>query len=67
MSVQKINVLVPPLRAVPPGAAWAANAIAWLFGTDPRQPGLPALARRGPRAPPRRPRAPPRGPTSGRS
>jgi hypothetical protein len=40
MSVQKINVLVPPLRGVPPGAAWAANAVAWLFGTDPRRASL---------------------------
>ncbi len=40
MSVQEINVLVPPLRAVPPGAAWAAEAVAWLFQTDSRQPGL---------------------------
>ena len=38
MSVQKLSVLVPPLRAVPPGAAWAANVVAWLFGTDPRYP-----------------------------
>ena len=43
MSVQKISVLVPPLRPVPPGAAWAANAVAWLFVNDPRQPsGLAA-------------------------
>ena len=43
MSVQKISVLVPPLRVVPPAAAWAANAVAWLFGGDPRHPtGLPA-------------------------
>jgi hypothetical protein len=43
MSVQKVSVLVPPLRAVPPAAAWAANAVAWLFGSDPRHPtGLPA-------------------------
>ena len=43
MSVQKVSVLVPPLRAVPPGAAWAANAVAWLFVSDPRQPsGLAA-------------------------
>lgn len=43
MSVQKVSVLVPPLRAVPPGADWAANAIAWLFSNDPRQPsGLAA-------------------------
>ena len=39
MSMQEITVLVPPLRAVPPGAAWAAEAIGWLFGTDPRQTG----------------------------
>ena len=43
MSVQKVSVLVPPLRPVPPGAAWAANAVAWLFVSDPRQPsGLAA-------------------------
>ena len=40
MSVQKISILVPPLRGVPPGAAWAANAVAWLFGTDARRPSL---------------------------
>ena len=39
MSVQKVSVLVPPLRAVPPGADWAANAIAWLFANDRRHPG----------------------------
>ena len=37
MSVQKVNVLVPPLRAVPPGAAWAAAAVGWLFGQDAHQ------------------------------
>ena len=42
MSVQKINVLVPPLRTVPPAAAWAAEAFVWLFATDPRRPGLAA-------------------------
>jgi len=42
MSVQKVNVLVPPLRPVPPAAAWAANAVAWLFVNDPRRPGLAA-------------------------
>jgi hypothetical protein len=55
MPVQKIHVLVPPLRGVPPGAAWAAQAVAWVFGTDPRRPsglrlwaagGESALARR---------------------
>ena len=40
MPVQKIHVLVPPLRGVPPGAAWAAQAVAWVFGTDPRRPSL---------------------------
>ena len=43
MSVQNVSVLVPPLRAVPPAAAWAADAVAWLFGGDPSHPtGLPA-------------------------
>ena len=36
MSVQKISVLVPPLRAVPPGAAWIATAVSWLFAGDAR-------------------------------
>ena len=40
MPVQKIHVLVPPLRGVPPGAAWAAQAVAWVFGTDPHRPSL---------------------------
>ena len=45
MSVQKVNVLVPPLRPVPPGAAWAANVVGWVFGSDPRYPsGLRLLA-----------------------
>ena len=38
MSVQKVNVLVPPLRPVPPGAAWAASVVGWVFGSDPRYP-----------------------------
>jgi len=38
MSVQNVNVLVPPLRAVPPGAAWVANLVGWVFGADPRHP-----------------------------
>ena len=42
MSVQKISVLVPPLRPVPPAAAWAAAGFAWLFATDPSRPGLAA-------------------------
>jgi len=32
MPVQNVNVLVPPLRAVPPGAAWVANLVGWVFG-----------------------------------
>ena len=40
MSVQKVNVLVPPLRPVPPAARWVANAVAWLFLDDPARPGL---------------------------
>jgi hypothetical protein len=42
MSVQKVNVLVPPLRPVPPGAAWAANAVTWLFVNSSTRPGLAA-------------------------
>jgi hypothetical protein len=43
MSVQKVSVMVPPSPAVPPGAAWAADAVAWLLGGDPQHPtGLPA-------------------------
>ena len=38
MSVQRVNVLVPPLRPVPPGAAWAASVVGWVFGSDPRHP-----------------------------
>ena len=38
MSVQNVHVLVPPLRAVPPGAAWIANLVGWVFGADPRHP-----------------------------
>ena len=34
MSTQKINVLVPPLHPVPPGAAWIAAALFSLFGGD---------------------------------
>ena len=36
MSVQKVSVLVPPHRAVPPVAVWIASAVAWLFGADAR-------------------------------
>jgi len=43
MSVQKLSVLVPPLRPVPPGAAWIASAVSWLFGGDARiRTGFPA-------------------------
>jgi hypothetical protein len=38
MSVQKVSVLVPPLRPVPPGAAWIASIVCWLFVADPRHP-----------------------------
>ena len=43
MSMQKVSVMVPPLRQVPPGAAWLANGVSWLFGGDARvRTGLPA-------------------------
>ena len=43
MSVQKVSVLVPSLRPVPPAAAWFAGAVSWLFGGDARiRTGLPA-------------------------
>ena len=38
MSVQNVKVLVPPLRTVPPGAAWIAAIVGWVFGSDPRHP-----------------------------
>ena len=38
MSVLNVKVLVPPLRPVPPGAAWAANIVGWVFGIDRRFP-----------------------------
>jgi hypothetical protein len=31
MSMQKVSVMVPPLRPVAPGAAWVADAVSWLF------------------------------------
>ncbi len=31
MSVQEVSVMVPPLRPVPRGAVWAADAAAWLL------------------------------------
>ena len=30
MSVQKVSVLVPPLRPVPRGALWVGDGVAWL-------------------------------------
>ena len=43
MSVQKVNVLVPPLRAVPPAAAWIGSVVSGLFGGDDRiRTGFPA-------------------------
>ena len=35
MSVQKVNVLVPPLRTVP-AAAWIGGVVSGLFGGDDR-------------------------------
>jgi hypothetical protein len=32
MSMQKISVLVPPLRPVPRGALWVGQLAAWLVG-----------------------------------
>jgi len=32
MSVQKVNVLVPPLRSVPRIAAWLGESALWLLG-----------------------------------
>ena len=41
MPVQKVSVLVPPLRIVPPGAALLARATEWLFASaDSRSPSL---------------------------
>ena len=48
MSMQKVSVMVPPLRPVPPGAAWAAVAVSWLFGGDQRiRSGLPSWLEAG--------------------
>jgi hypothetical protein len=42
MSMQKVSVMVPPLRPIPRGAVWAGNAVSWLFGGDARvRSGLP--------------------------
>ena len=44
MSMQKVSVMVPPLRPVPPGAVWVGQLAAWLAGAgDARvRSGLPA-------------------------
>jgi hypothetical protein len=43
VSMQKVLVMVPPLRAVPRGAVWFGNAVSWLFGGDAHvRSGLPA-------------------------
>lgn len=42
MSMQEVSVMVPPLRPVPPGAAWAANAVWWLFRDVPARSGMRA-------------------------
>jgi len=36
MSMQKVSVMVPPLRPVPRGALWVSQAVGWLVGGDPR-------------------------------
>ncbi len=42
MTVQKISVMVPPLRPMPRGAVWAGAAVSWLFSGDTRvRSGLP--------------------------
>ena len=43
MSMQKVSVMVPPLRPVPRGALWVGQLAAWLVGGDARvRAGLPA-------------------------
>ena len=43
MSVQKVSVMVPPLRPVPRGAFWVGQLASWLIGGDVRlRTGLPA-------------------------
>jgi hypothetical protein len=43
MSMQKISVMVPPLRPTPRGAVWFGDAVSWLFGGDTRvRSGFPA-------------------------
>ena len=41
--MQKVSVMVPPLRPVPRGALWLGQAVSWLVGGDARGgSGLPA-------------------------
>jgi len=43
MSMQKVSVMVPPVRPVPRGALWLGDAVSWLFGGDARvRSGFPA-------------------------
>ncbi len=43
MPMQKVSVMVPPLRTVPRGAVWFGDAVSWLSGGGPRvRTGLPA-------------------------
>ena len=42
MSMQKVSVMVPPLRPVPRGAVWVGQLASWLVGGDDRvRSGLP--------------------------
>ena len=42
MSMQKVSVMVPPLRPVPRGAIWVGQLASWLVGGDGRvRSGLP--------------------------
>jgi hypothetical protein len=34
--MQKVSVMVPPLRTVPRGAVWFGDAVSWLYGGGPR-------------------------------
>jgi len=34
MSMQKVSVMVPPLRPVPRGALWVGHVASWLVGAD---------------------------------
>jgi hypothetical protein len=36
MSMQKVSVLLPPLRQAPRGALWVGHAVGWLVGGDAR-------------------------------